>query len=495
MVIVSILFIRSTTNTVWENGFKQLEQYTDVLKNNAVDENTYVINARFIQNAEEILSDQHVHFVIYDANNVAKYPVSQKGRMTAIKASYWKKLKQGSAVAVPEMMTNPISGSAQSMTIYYQPVFLSEKLLFVIAAFAPVEQIQSSINKTEHNLLIAFVLSTLAAFIISYFIASYQVRRINQLRQATHQVAEGNYDVTVKMKSRSHDEVAELADDFRDMVNSLKASQQEIQRQEDRRRQFMADAAHEMRTPLTTINGLLEGLAYDAIPEESKGKSIELMRNETNRLIRLVNENLDYEKIRTNQILLSKHTFNARKDLDNITEQLTQKAEEAGDTITIKAPTQLPTYADHDRFVQILFNIVQNAVQFTKNGQITIGGKLGYHQTEFTVSDTGIGMSKDQMKNIWERYYKADPSRKNTKYGESGLGMAIVHQLMGLHGGTIEVDSKLGSGTTFTLIFPDEATAPKQKQPATKSSPSTTSSTAGAAKDTDAASNDHPKSE
>ncbi len=140
----------------------------------------------------------------------------------------------------------------------------------MIAAFAPVEQIQSSISKTEHNLLIAFVLSTLAAFIISYFIASYQVRRINQLRRATHQVAEGNYDVEVKIKSHSHDEVAELADDFRDMVTSLKASQQEIQRQEDRRRQFMADAAHEMRTPLTTINGLLEGLAYDAIPEESK---------------------------------------------------------------------------------------------------------------------------------------------------------------------------------------------------------------------------------
>ncbi|MFK5284028.1 ATP-binding protein, partial [Lacticaseibacillus paracasei] len=78
-----------------------------------------------------------------------------------------------------------------------------------------------------------------------------------------------------------------------------------------------------------------------------------------------------------------------------------------------------------------------------KNGQITVKAKVGYHQTEFAISDTGIGMSKDQMKNIWERYYKADPSRKNTKYGESGLGMAIVHQLMGQHGGTIHVDSTL----------------------------------------------------
>lgn len=118
LVIVSILFIRDSTHTVWENGLQTLEQYTDVLKNNAVDENTYDLHARFILNAEEILSELHVLFVIYDANNVDKYPVSTKGRMTAIKASYWKKLKQGTAVAVPEMMTNPISGSATSMTIY-----------------------------------------------------------------------------------------------------------------------------------------------------------------------------------------------------------------------------------------------------------------------------------------------------------------------------------------------------------------------------------------
>lgn len=95
-------------------------------------------------------------------------------------------------MAVPTNNTLPISGSAQRHTIYYQPVFLSTKLLFVLAHFAPVEQIQSSINKTTHNLYIDFVLSNLAALLLSYLLASYQVRRLNQLRQATTQVATGN---------------------------------------------------------------------------------------------------------------------------------------------------------------------------------------------------------------------------------------------------------------------------------------------------------------
>ncbi|MCI1986416.1 MAG: HAMP domain-containing histidine kinase [Lactobacillus sp.] len=462
LVIVSILFIRSTTNTVWQNSFNQLEQYTDVLKDRAVDSDTYLINAQFIQNAEEILAKQNVHFMIYDATNTARYPNMPGSAPQAIASKYWKELKKGNTVALPELTTNPQNGKQQRMTIYYKPVFLSQKLLFVIAAFAPVENIQSSIQQTEKNLVVAFLLSLLAAIVVSYFLARFQVNRINRLRQATHQVAEGDYDVQVQFEKKGHDEVAALADDFQDMVGSLRESQAEIHRQEERRRQFMADAAHEMRTPLTTINGLLEGLAYDAIPEESKGDSIALMQKETKRLIRLVNENLDYEKIRTNQILLNKQTFNATEALHDIVSQLQQKAEASGNTLVLEAADEVPVFADHDRFVQVLFNITQNAIQFTQNGTITIRAKAGYHQTELTVQDTGIGMSPDQVKNIWERYYKADPSRKNTKYGESGLGLAIVHQLVTRHGGTIKVDSELNQGTTFNITFPDKETAPQQ---------------------------------
>ncbi|KRN25144.1 sensor histidine kinase [Lacticaseibacillus camelliae] len=462
MAIISVMFIRSTSNTVWQNSFDQLEEYTDVLKDRAVDPNTYLINTEFIEHSEEILKKQNVHFMIYDATNTVRYPQTAEGQATAIAGRYWKQLENGDAVALPELTTNPRNGKQQSMTIYYKPVFLSGKLLFVIAAFAPVDNIQSSLRRTEYNLFIAFLLSLLVAIVLSYVLARYQVNRINRLRQVTHQVAEGNYDVDVKIKSRTHDEVAALADDFQDMVGSLRDSQAEIHRQEERRRQFMADAAHEMRTPLTTINGLLEGLAYDAIPEESKGQSIQLMRNETNRLIRLVNENLDYEKIRTNQILLKKQTFNATEALGEIKVQLKQKAADAKDELVLKASPDVQVYADRDRFVQVMVNIIQNAIQFTQNGTITVTAKTGYHQTELSVADTGIGMTEDQVKNIWERYYKADPSRKNTKYGESGLGLAIVHQLVTLHGGTIDVQSKKDEGTTFTVAFPDEETAPKQ---------------------------------
>ncbi|KRM72992.1 sensor histidine kinase [Lacticaseibacillus brantae] len=466
LAVISILFIRSTTNTVWENNFTQLEQYTEVLKNNSlvqVGDNQFMINSNFIATSENVLQDQHVHFIIYNSKNTAVYPTNSSRTPRGIDDDDWAQLKKGNAVSVRELARNPADGSQQSMTIYYKPVFLSGKLLFVISAFAPVETIQTAIGKTEHNLLIGFLLSMLAAIIVSYIVARYQVRRINQLRQATHQVMNGDYDAPIATKFKGHDEITDLAIDFQNMVNSLKASEAEIERQEGRRRQFMADAAHEMRTPLTTINGILEGLAYDVIPEESKAKSIELMRNETNRLIRLVNENLDYEKIRTNQIILKKTQFNGQVDLANIVEQLKQKADAANDDVVLNAPAELTVYADHDRFVQVVFNIVQNAIQFTDHGTITITAKNGVHQTEISVSDTGIGMTADQVKNIWERYYKADPSRKNTAYGESGLGLAIVHQLISLHGGSIEVDSKLHEGTTFSFTFPDEATAPKQK--------------------------------
>ena len=134
----------------------------------------------------------------------------------------------------------------------------------------------------------------------------------------------------------------------------------------------MADASHEMRTPLTTINGLLEGLQYNAIPENQKAKAITLMQNETSRLIRLVNENLDYEKIRTNQISIILQKFNATEAVSTLLTQLKAKAEASGDQLVLNTDEAIDVYADYDRFVQVLVNLIQNAIQFTQNGTIKV---------------------------------------------------------------------------------------------------------------------------
>lgn len=180
------------------------------------------------------------------------------------------------------------------------------------------------------------------------------------------------------------------------------------------------------------------------------------MQNETSRLIRLVNENLDYEKIRTNQISILLQTFNATEAVSTLVSQLQGKAEASKDQLILQTEEPIDVYADYDRFVQVMVNLIQNAIQFTNDGTITVAINKLEQATEIKISDTGIGMSEEQVKNIWDRYYKADPSRKNTKYGESGLGLSIVQELVRLHNGTIKVESELEKGTTFTVVFPDK---------------------------------------
>lgn len=316
-----------------------------------------------------------------------------------------------------------------------------------------VKRVERPIYLAKRNLLRALLITVAVGLILSFIISYYSTKRIKRLSRATQKVAAGNFNVQIEHKDS--DEIDQLAENFNKMVQALKQSNEEIKAQETRRDQFMADAAHEMRTPLTTINGILEGLQYDAIPEESKPKSIALMQRETKRLIRLVNENLDYEKIRNNQIMLIKTNFDAMPILQDLKSQLSQNAKKANDQLIVTGPEKLPIYADRDRFTQVMVNLIQNAIQFTHDGQVEISGKRIAHGTQLSVQDNGIGMSANQIKYIFERFFKADPSRARMGTGESGLGLAIVSSLIKQHGGNVTVNSKPGQGSTFTVTFYD----------------------------------------
>src|SRR5699024_8901892 len=241
------------------------------------------------------------------------------------------------------------------------------------------------------------------------------------------------------------------------MVRQLKRSYEEIEALENRRRQFMADVSHELKTPLTTIRGMIEGLEQDMIPESEKKRALQLAERETKRLIRLVNENLDYEKIRSNQIKLHFTEVNVSEMLEIVKDQLSQQAAEKNNDLLVTAPKDLSLSVDYDRMMQVLINIVKNSIQFTESGTITLNGYEAGDSIILEVIDDGIGMDEVEVEQIWERFYKAGVSRTESSFGEFGLGLSIVKELVSLLGGHITVESEPGQGTRFTISFPKTA--------------------------------------
>ena len=473
LIIVTISFINVTNRTLYTNTWRELQQDADSLIQDSIkyDQTTRQfkgLKTSSLKSNANLLARQNVHFAIYDADQQKIF--ASNGYTATLTKKEWQALKQGKTIQKkidhPRLDVSDKNrtkekskpGPHPSMTDILRPYFYQGKLVAVVSIGTFVSTVEQSRHQILNNLLATFVIAMLVALVVSYLLARSTTQRISKMRRATHQIARGNYKVHID--TQSNDELDDLGRDFNQMADALQASQEEIRQQEERRRRFMADAAHEMRTHLTTINGLLEGLAYDAIPEEDKKHSIQLMQNDTRRLIRLVNDTLDYEKIRTNQISMDRKVFDATAVINNLQAQLRKKAKVQNDELAVDLPKVLRVYADYDRFVQIMFNIVQNAIQFTKNGKIEISGRRLPKGAEFAIQDNGIGMTKEQTEQIWERFYKADRSRMNTQYGESGLGLAIVHHLVELHGGTIKVASELGKGTTFTLFFPDREYAP-----------------------------------
>lgn len=465
IVSMGAFFVGFTKQVAYTNTWNHLEGYADSLKKQALvtrkvnGQQQLGINIDRLHSSEELLSSQDVRVVIFTAPNKVVYP--EHGYQARISANDWAKLKAGKTLR--EKLDEPaqlFAGHKKSVyskdtTDIFSPCFDSNgNMVAVISIGATISSMKKTMRGTYEILGLSTLLAVLLTLFISYALAHYMTKRTLRLKQAVEEVAQGDYGQTIPVNT--HDELGQLTNSFNRMSTSLKESAAKIDRQNRMQRQFFSNAAHEMRTPLTTINGLIEGLMYDAIPADSRMKSLELMRNETERLIRIVNNNLDYEKIRTGQIALNLKEFDAAPVLRQLQEQLREKAEDQKDILALHVPVKLMVYADHDRFIQIVINIMQNAIQFTKDGTITVTAHADTdnNQVIIKIADTGIGMSAEEQEGIWDRYYKADPSRKNTKYGESGLGLSIVRQLVHLHHGTITVESAPNEGSTFTVTLP-----------------------------------------
>ncbi|MCU9615076.1 HAMP domain-containing histidine kinase [Caldibacillus lycopersici] len=445
-LVLSLVVSQFVENLVYKNKEEELVTYG---KNLLADmDKGYYFDQGTLDQYQSILERRKIYFSVFDADGQILYPIENQNYKFQFSDEEWEQITNGKSVVV----NVDLKRFDQAVSFVVLPYTNGDYFLGGVLLTAPVSGTNAMIHQFNKYLFYTILITLLVSLLLSWFLSKIHVRRINHLQKATSMIATGNYDVTVP--SSNFDEIGELAGDFNQMVRKLRDSMDEIESLENRRRQFIADVSHEMRTPLTTISGVVEGLKNDMIPESEKEKGLELVSKETKRLIRLVNENLDYEKIRSNQVVLTKEKIELAEVLEIIKEQLDFQSAQKNNEIKMELQGNPLVYADYDRLIQILLNITKNSIQFTENGVIYLKGMQENDCTIIEIEDTGIGMDAKEIENIWRRFYKADLSRRTNPFGEFGLGLSIVKQLVLLHQGEIHVTSTKGHGTKFTIKLP-----------------------------------------
>jgi two-component system phosphate regulon sensor histidine kinase PhoR len=236
----------------------------------------------------------------------------------------------------------------------------------------------------------------------------------------------------------------------------------ELRRLEQVRTEFVANVSHELRTPLTAIHGYLETLLGGALEEpEHARRFLEIVFRHTERLGRLINDLTDLSNIELGKVRLRLAPMAVADVVESVVAIIRPRAEAGGVALTSLVPPALPpARADHDRLVQILINLVDNAVKYTpRGGGVRIGAReSGDGMIEVAVSDTGVGIPRADLPRITERFYRVDKARSR-ELGGTGLGLAIVKHLVLAHGGELSIESEVEQGTTvrFTLPLADVA--------------------------------------
>ena len=446
-LLLSLLFAHYLENLVYQNKADELISYGKAILSDMKE--SPIAAEQILNQYSSVLAARNMSFSMFDQNGQL-YIVGKKGRiLNGLTEDDWDKITRGKTLIFP---LDYKRFGQEGVTFVVLPYVENGQFFGGVLLTSPIKGSSKMIQEINKILFYTILIALAVAFLQSWYLSRIHVKRIKRLREAASLVSAGNYHVHVP--ESNFDEIGELAIDFNNMVKKINASMEEIENLDNRRRQFMSDVSHELRTPLTTISGIIEGLRNNMISEEDKERGINLVSHEAKRLIRLVNENLDYDKIRSNQVQLYREDIQVLDVLEIIQEQLSFQAEEKNDQIVVEASPDIYVNADYDRLVQILINITKNSIQFTQDGMIWLRGRAEPNGIIIEIEDTGIGIDPEEVENIWHRFYKAEISRTSNPYGEFGLGLSIVKQLVLLHNGEINVYSEKNKGTKFVIRFP-----------------------------------------
>ena len=289
-------------------------------------------------------------------------------------------------------------------------------------------------------LLISAGVILVVVFSGMYFVKSICVP-LMQISVTAKKLAKGDFSERIAI--RNNDEIGELSRVFNDMADELENS-------EAIKNDFISSVSHELRTPLTAIKGWSETLEA-GYGEETYRKGMKVITHETGRLEGMVEELLDFSRIQNGRFTLQMANTDIIAELDDALLIYTDKARKEKKTIHYSEPESLcVVYGDKNRLRQVFINVIDNAMKYTDpGGSVDISVEKNDDTLSIIVADTGIGISAADLPKVKAKFYKANSTRRG-----SGIGLAVADEIISMHGGTLDIDSVLGKGTTVTITLP-----------------------------------------
>ena len=280
--------------------------------------------------------------------------------------------------------------------------------------------------------------------ILSVFFGRYYLRPLKRLSAATQEVRKGNYKVQVKCEVDSRSEMDTLVRNFNEMVRELDGI-------ELFRNDFINNFSHEFKTPIVSIRGFAKELQMGSLTEEQREEYLRIILEESDRLARLSTGVLELTKLENQQIVSGKQEYDLAEQLRQCI-LLQESAWTAKEIEIIPELDDVKIFSNEELLERVWTNLISNAVKFTpERGSVFVTLRQQEQEITVQVRDTGIGMSDEVRKHIFEKFYQGDSSHASKGYG---IGLALTHRALTLCGGRIEVESTLGEGSCFTVILP-----------------------------------------
>ncbi len=294
--------------------------------------------------------------------------------------------------------------------------------------------------------LIYFIALGFVTFSGAFFVRTIVVP-VRKINDATKEFTSGNFDVRIELAGDERDEINELADSVNNMLNEVSAT-------DKIKNDFITTVSHELRTPLTAIKGwgeMLRELGPDDLELAKRGTDIII--SESERLSQLVEELLNFSRIQNGTLSLRLEKIDVLAELDETIFVFKERSKRDGIELTYSAPElPAPMMADPNRIKQVFVNILDNAFKYTeRGGMVSVEAFIEDSQLIIQVLDTGCGIAQEDLPNVKMKFYKA-----NIQVRGSGIGLAVVDELIKMHNGTLDIQSKLGIGTTVTIALPIE---------------------------------------